>query len=205
MAERMLAKPGAGAVPVTIGDMTRTRVQGTFQMVYLVANTIMNVTTHDEQLAVFANAAAHLRPCGCFVVEVEVPQLRRVPPGETGWIFTLDPGHLGIETFDDTAAQIAWSPPPATTRSRSSRNCRSRPHSQKHRNLREAGMKECQVVVLIAAPGWSMIRSASRPDLPVLGVTTTRVWSSMLAMTRRPKWARPRRTAYTVTGRIRQR
>jgi SAM-dependent methyltransferase len=109
MAERMRAKPGAGAVPVTIGDMTSTRVPGTFQLVYLVANTIMNVTTQNDQLAVFANAAAHLGPSGCFVVEVIVPQLRRVPPGETARVFTLDADHVGIETFDDTAAQIAWS------------------------------------------------------------------------------------------------
>jgi len=108
MAERMLAKPGGGAVPVTIGDMTSTRVPGAFRLVYLVANTIMNVTTQDDQLAVFGNAAAHLGPGGCFVVEVEVPQLRRVPPGENGWVFTLGPDHVGIETFDDTAAQIAW-------------------------------------------------------------------------------------------------
>ncbi len=109
MARQLAAKPGADAVPVTIGDMTTTRVPGTFRLVYLVANTIMNVTTQDHQLAVFANAAAHLEPGGCFVVEVEVPQLRRVPPGEAGWVFTLDPDHVGIETFDDTAAQIAWS------------------------------------------------------------------------------------------------
>ncbi len=109
MAGQLLAKPGADAVPVTIGDMTTTRVPGTFTLVYLVANTIMNVTTQDDQLAVFANAAAHLEPGGCFVVEVLVPQLRRVPPGERAWVFTLDPDHVGIETFDDTAGQIAWS------------------------------------------------------------------------------------------------
>jgi SAM-dependent methyltransferase len=109
MAERLSAKPGADAVPVTIGDMTTTRVPGTFTLVYLVANTIMNVTTQDDQLAVFANAAAHLEPGGCFVVEVIVPQLRRVPPGEAGRIFTLDPDHVGIETFDDLVGQIAWS------------------------------------------------------------------------------------------------
>ena len=63
---------------VTIGDMTTTRVEGTFSLVYLVFNTIMNVTTQDEQVAVFANAAAHLEPGGCFVVEVVVPQLRRL-------------------------------------------------------------------------------------------------------------------------------
>ena len=109
MAGQLLAKPGAEAVPVTIGDMTTTRVPGTFRLVYLVANTIMNVTTQDDQLAVFANAAAHLEPGGCFVVEVIVPQLRRVPPGETGRVFTLDPDHVGIETFDDLVGQIAWS------------------------------------------------------------------------------------------------
>jgi SAM-dependent methyltransferase len=109
MADRLRAKPGAAAVAVTIGDMTTTRVPGTFTLVYLVANTIMNVTSQDGQLAVFANAAAHLEPGGCFVMEVLVPQLRRVPPGETGWVFTLDRDHIGIETFDDTAAQLAWS------------------------------------------------------------------------------------------------
>jgi len=110
MAAQMKAKPGADAVPVTVGDMTTTRVPGApFTLVYLVANTIMNVTTQDAQLAVFANAAGHLAPGGCFVVEVIVPQLRRVPPGETARVFTMDPDHVGIETFDDVAAQIAWS------------------------------------------------------------------------------------------------
>jgi SAM-dependent methyltransferase len=109
MAERLFAKPGVGAVPGTIGDMTTTRVPGAFRLVYLVANTIMNVTTQDDQLAVFANAAAHLEPGGCFVVEVIVPQLRRVPPGEVARVFTFDRDHVGIETFEDTAGQIAWS------------------------------------------------------------------------------------------------
>jgi SAM-dependent methyltransferase len=109
MAELLLAKPGADAVPVIIGDMTTTRVPGAFTLVYLVANTIMNVTTQDDQLAVFANAAAHLEPGGYFVVEVIVPQVRRVPPGETARVFTLDHDHVGIETFDDLVGQIAWS------------------------------------------------------------------------------------------------
>ncbi len=109
MAEQLRAKPGAEAVPVTVGDMTTTRVPGSFTLVYLVANSIMNVITQDEQLAVFANAAAHLEHCGCFVVEVIVPQLRRVVPGEVGRIFTLDADHIGIETFDDLVGQVAWS------------------------------------------------------------------------------------------------
>lgn len=109
MASQLRGKPGAESVPVTIGDMTTARVPGSFTLVYLVANTIMNVTTQDEQLAVFANAAAHLDLGGRFVVEVIVPQLRGVPRGETGRVFTLDPDHVGIETFDDLVGQIAWS------------------------------------------------------------------------------------------------
>jgi SAM-dependent methyltransferase len=109
MVERLRAKPGSEAVTVTVGDMTTTRVAGAFHLVYLVANTIMNVTTQEEQVAVFVNAAEHLVSGGCFVIEVIVPQLRRVPPGDTARVFTLDPGHVGIETFDDTVEQIAWS------------------------------------------------------------------------------------------------
>ena len=109
MVEQLRAKAGADAVMVTIGDMTTTHVPGGFQLVYLVANTIMNVTTQEEQVAVFVNAAGHLVGGGYFVVEVIVPQLRRVPPGEVARVFTLDPDHVGIETFDDTVEQIAWS------------------------------------------------------------------------------------------------
>jgi len=109
MVEQLRAKPGAEAVDVTIGDMTTCQVPGPFAVVYLVANTIMNVTTQAEQVAVFANAAAHLERGGCFVVEVIVPQLRRVPLSEQGRVFTLEPDHIGIETFDDVVGQVAWS------------------------------------------------------------------------------------------------
>jgi SAM-dependent methyltransferase len=109
MVEVLLAKPGAEAIEVTLGDMAATRVAGEFALVYLVYNTLMNVTTLDEQLAVFANAAAHLEPGGCFVVEVVVPQLRRLPPGELARVFTLEPDHVGVETFDDPIGQISWS------------------------------------------------------------------------------------------------
>jgi SAM-dependent methyltransferase len=109
MVERLRAKPGADAVAVTVGDMTTARVPGSFTLVYLVANTIMNVTTQDEQVAVFANASAHLAPGGCFVVEVIVPQLQHVPPGDTARVFRHDPDHVGIETFDDQVGQVSWS------------------------------------------------------------------------------------------------
>lgn len=109
MANRLWAKPGAEKVPVVIGDMTTARVPGRFRLVYLVANTIMNVTTQDEQLAVFHNAAAHLDSGAVFLVAVIVPQLRQVPVGARGRVFTLDPDHVGVETFDDPVGQLAWS------------------------------------------------------------------------------------------------
>ncbi len=109
MAEQLRRKPGADAVPVTMGDMTAARAAEAFTLVYLVYNTIMSVTTQDEQVAVFENAAAHLEPGGCFVVEVVVPQLRRVVPGEPGRVFTFEPDHVGIETFDDPVGQVTWS------------------------------------------------------------------------------------------------
>ena len=109
MAAQLRAKTGGDAVAVTVGDMTTTRVGGTFTLVYLVWNAIMNVTTQQEQVAVFANAAAHLDASGCFVVEVIVPQLRRLPPGELGRVFELSAGHVAVETFDDEVGQLSWS------------------------------------------------------------------------------------------------
>jgi hypothetical protein len=109
MVAQMRAKPGADAIAVTLGDMTTARVDGAFSLVFLVRNTIMNVTTQREQVAVVANAAAHLEPGGCFVVEVVVPQIRRLPPGELGRVFEMRPEHVGIETFDDTVDQVTWS------------------------------------------------------------------------------------------------
>jgi SAM-dependent methyltransferase len=106
MAEQLRAKPGADAVPVAVGDMTRTRVDGTFTLVYLVFNTIENVTSQDEQVAVFANAAAHLAPGGRFVVEVEVPSIASLPPSERGRVFDFSPRHVGIDTLDDRMGQL---------------------------------------------------------------------------------------------------
>jgi SAM-dependent methyltransferase len=100
MIEQLRAKPGAEAIPTTIGSFTDTRVEGTFSLVYLVYNTIMNVTTQDEQVETFCNAAAHLEPGGAFVIEVVVPELRRLPPGQNTRVFTNDPDHLGVDEFD---------------------------------------------------------------------------------------------------------
>ncbi len=100
MAAQLAGKPGAERVPVTIGDMATTRVEGSFRLVYLVYNTITNLFTQDAQVACFANAAAHLEPGGYFVIEVFVPALRRLPIGETRVAFDVSERHLGVDTYD---------------------------------------------------------------------------------------------------------
>jgi SAM-dependent methyltransferase len=108
MLAELRTKPGAEGIGVTEGDFATTRVGGTFRLAYLLRNTVMNLTTQDAQVACFQNVAAHLEPGGCFVIEVIVPALRRLPPGETVRAFAVTPAHLGFEEYD-VAAQIAWS------------------------------------------------------------------------------------------------
>lgn len=110
MAARIAAREGGERVEVTIGDMTSTRVDGEFALVFLVFNTINNVVTQDGQVDVFRNAAAHLRPGGRFVVEVGVPDLRRLPPGQDSVPFAVQPnpdggGYVGFDRYDDLVAQ----------------------------------------------------------------------------------------------------
>lgn len=105
MAARIAGKPGARRVAVTIGDMTNTQVPGRFSLAYLVFNTINNVTTQQGQVACFVNAAAHLRPGGHFVVEVGVPALRQLPPGQDTVPFGIEPdgaggGYVGFDRYD---------------------------------------------------------------------------------------------------------
>jgi SAM-dependent methyltransferase len=100
MVARLRAKPGAERVGVTIGDFATTTVEGRFSVAYLVFNTIMNLTTQDEQVACFRNVAAHLEPGGCFVVEVGLPDLQRLPPGETVRPFAVTETRLGFDEYD---------------------------------------------------------------------------------------------------------
>jgi SAM-dependent methyltransferase len=109
MAERLRAKDGADRIEVTMGDMATTRVPGSFRLVYVVFNTIGNLTTQEQQVACFANAAAHLEPGGFFVVEVGVPNLRRLPPGEDSRVFAHAPGYVGYDRYTDLVAQQATS------------------------------------------------------------------------------------------------
>jgi Methyltransferase domain len=105
MAAQLQAQPGASDIDVTIGDFATTEVPGTFSLVYLVRNTITNLTTQDEQVECFRNAAAHLQVGGCFVVENYIPELQRLPPGETLHVFAASQTHVGVAEYD-VARQI---------------------------------------------------------------------------------------------------
>ncbi|HUA41159.1 MAG TPA: hypothetical protein VMA32_06330 [Streptosporangiaceae bacterium] len=108
MAARLRAQPGGDRVGITIGDFATTRVGATFRLAYLVRNTITSLTSQDQQTECFAAVAAQLEPGGCFVIENYIPQLQRLPPGETTRVFISTPSHLGFEQYD-VAAQIAVS------------------------------------------------------------------------------------------------
>ena len=103
MTARLRAKRGGEAVGVTIGDFATAKADGTFRLAYLVANTIMNLTTQAAQVNCFRNVAEHLEPGGCFVIEVGVPGLQRLPPGETFQVFDASETHWGVDEYDVAA------------------------------------------------------------------------------------------------------
>lgn len=96
MIERFHAEYPASGIEVTVGDFATTTVDERFRLIYLVRNTITNLTTQDEQVDAFRNAAAQLQPGGTFVIENYVPELRRLPPGETTDVFAATPLHLRL-------------------------------------------------------------------------------------------------------------
>lgn len=106
MLDVMAAKPGADRVPCTVGDMASTRIGGRFQVVYLVFNTIMNLTSQAAQVDCFANAAAHLATGGSFVVEVMVP--RPPPPGSGSRLdaWEIDAEHWGVDEYDPASQRL---------------------------------------------------------------------------------------------------
>ena len=100
MVARLLPKPGGKNVEVTIGDFAPARVDGEFSLVYLVFNTIFNLVTQDAQIACFANAAAHPSSGGHFVIETHVPDLQRLPLGQTIIPFRADPEGISFDVYD---------------------------------------------------------------------------------------------------------
>lgn len=108
MLDRLRTKADAATIPVVVGDMSTTRAPGEYTLVYLVYNTIGNLLTQAEQVECFRNAARHLVPGGRFVIELGVPDLRRLPPGQDGVVFHTEPGYIGLDTYD-VLHQHLWS------------------------------------------------------------------------------------------------
>jgi SAM-dependent methyltransferase len=92
-------------IPVVVGDMATSTVPGEFSLVYVVWNSIANLRTQAEQVACFANAARHLVPGGRFVVELWIPGIRRLPPGQSAVPFHVGEHHVGFDTYDMTTQQ----------------------------------------------------------------------------------------------------
>jgi hypothetical protein len=107
MLGRLREKPGAERIEAVVGDMAATRVAGEFSIVYLVFNTIFNLTTQDGQVACFENAAAHLRSGGRFVVEARVPELQRLPLGQTVLPWRADPGGMSYYVYDVVTQRLS--------------------------------------------------------------------------------------------------
>jgi SAM-dependent methyltransferase len=100
MIDQLRTKADEATIPVVIGDMATALVQGSYTLVYLVFNTISNLLTQAEQVACFRNAARHLTPGGRFVIELWVPDLRRLPPGQQATVWHSEPGYIGLDTYD---------------------------------------------------------------------------------------------------------
>jgi len=100
MVDQLRTKVGEDRIPVVLGDMATVRAPGEFTLVYLVFNTISNLLTQTEQVACFRNAARHLVPGGRFVIELWVPELRKLPPGQDATVFTSEPGYIALDTYD---------------------------------------------------------------------------------------------------------
>jgi SAM-dependent methyltransferase len=107
MLARMREKPGAENIEALVGDMAATRVDGEFSLVYLVFNTIFNLTTQDGQVACFENAAAHLRAGGRFVIEARVPELQRLPLGQTVLPWRADPTGMSYYVYDVVTQRLS--------------------------------------------------------------------------------------------------
>lgn len=106
MIDQLRTKADEAAIPVVRGDMATTRAPGEFSLVYLVYNTVSNLLGQAEQVECFRNAARHLRPGGRFVIELWVPELRKLPPGQEATVWHNEPGYIGLDTYDTLRQQV---------------------------------------------------------------------------------------------------
>lgn len=106
MIDRLRTKVSDETIEVVVGDMATARAPGAYTLIYLVFNTISNLLTQTEQVACFRNAARHLLPGGRFVIELWVPDLRTLPPGQDATVHRSEPGYIGLDTYDVVHQQV---------------------------------------------------------------------------------------------------
>ncbi|GIH72350.1 class I SAM-dependent methyltransferase [Sphaerimonospora thailandensis] len=106
MIDRLRTKADEATIPVIVGDMATAAAPGKYALVFLVYNTIANLLTQAEQVACFRNAARHLTPGGRFVIELWVPELRKLPPGQQAAVWSSEPGYIGLDTYDVLRQQV---------------------------------------------------------------------------------------------------
>ena len=106
MVDQLRTKADEATIPVVIGDMATASAAGEYTLVYLVYNTISNLLTQAEQVECFRNAARHLTPGGRFVIELWVPELRKLPPGQQAVVFSCEAGYIGLDTYDVLLQQV---------------------------------------------------------------------------------------------------
>ena len=106
MLERLRTKVDPDTIPVVVGDMATAQVPGAFSLVYLVFNTISNLLKQSEQVECFRNAARHLSTGGRFVIELWVPELRKLPPGQQATVWHAEAGYIGLDTYDVLRQQV---------------------------------------------------------------------------------------------------
>ena len=106
MIAQLRTKSDEATIPVILGDMATTVAPGSYTLVYLVYNTISNLLTQAEQVTCFRNAARHLAPGGRFVVELGVPDLRKLTPGQQAVVWHSEPGYIGVDTYDVLRQQL---------------------------------------------------------------------------------------------------
>ena len=100
MIDQLRSTADEATIPVVMGDMASAEAPGDYSLVYLVYNTISNLLTQAEQVACFRNAARHLTPGGRFVIELWVPELRKLPPGQQAMVWQCEPGYIGLDRYD---------------------------------------------------------------------------------------------------------
>lgn len=105
MVRQLRQKVDDETLPVVVGDMATTSVPGEYSLVFVAWNSISNLRTQAEQVACFRNAARHLGPGGRFVIELWVPPIRRLPPGQSAVPMRIGEGHLVFDTYDLTTQQ----------------------------------------------------------------------------------------------------